>query len=580
VTERSTDAIVTSITTTDDNNVLVFSREVGVVGELGVQKGLGVLVEELHGKVNTLELTALDGKITSNGGTGGNDDGIVAFSEVVERRMTLLADSNTSLEVNTLGGHEVSSALDNALIKLHVGDAVHEQTTKTVGTLIEGNEVTSMVELVSAGQAGGTRSNNGNSLASADLRRAGNHPAHLEATVDNGTLNRLDANGVLVDAQNASALARSGADTTSELGEVVGHEQTVESVLPLVVKNQFVPLGDNVGDGATSLGLTEGNTTVHATGRLVLELILIETRAKLSPILETGGDRAVLLSTTLVLHEALSLVENQGTLLLSGVVANSFFKVQELGSLLGLLGVNRNSGKVVLGAFGLGSLGGLFFKDTLVVDRKDPEEARQSSVEVHQDASSTLGSSVVVVVFNETAEEGNLTGLLDRANLDHLHVDLRLEVTIDIQDVGNSARHTSREVATSSSENDNATASHVLAAVVTNALNDGRSTGVSDSKPLGGDTAEEAATGSSTVQADVSNKDVLLCLEHGRARGVDDQATTRQTLTDVIVGIALKLQSDTRSQESTKRLTGRALDINVNSVQGKAFLAVSLRDVV
>jgi hypothetical protein len=390
VTERSTNTIVTSITTTDDNNVLVLSGKVGVVSELGVQKRLGVLVEEFHGKVNAFELTALDREITSNGGTSGNDDGIVALSEVVERRMTLLADSNTGLKFDTLGGHEVGSALDNALIELHVGNAVHEQTTKTVSTLIEGNEVASSVELVSAGQTSGTRSNDGDILAGADLRRGRNHPAHLEATVDDGTLNRLDANGVLVDSQDASTLTRSGADTARELGEVVGHEQTVESILPLILKDQFVPLGDNVGDRATSLGLTEGNTAVHATGGLILELILIETSAELGPILKTGGNRAVLLSTALILHEALGLVENQSALLLSGVVTNSLLEIQELGGLLRLLSVDRNGGEVVLGALGLSSLGGLFIEDTLVVYGKDPEETRQSPVEVHQDASSTL----------------------------------------------------------------------------------------------------------------------------------------------------------------------------------------------
>jgi hypothetical protein len=182
----------------------------------------------------------------------------------------------------------------------------------------------------------------------------------------------------------------------------------------------------------------------------------------------------------------------------------------------------------------------------------------------------------MVVVFDETAEEGNLGGLLDGANLNHLHVDLGLEVAVDIQDIGNATRHTSREVATSGSENDDTATSHVLAAVVTNTLNDGSCTGVSDGKSLGGDTAEEAATCSSTVQTDVSNENVLLCLENGRAGRVDDQATTRQALTNVIVGITLKLQGNTRSQESTKRLSSRALDVDVDSVQGKTLRAISL----
>jgi len=38
---------------------------------------------------------------------------------------------------------------------------------------------------------------------------------------------------------------------TSELGEVVGHEESVESVLPLTLEDEVVPFGNDVSDGAT-----------------------------------------------------------------------------------------------------------------------------------------------------------------------------------------------------------------------------------------------------------------------------------------------------------------------------------------
>jgi hypothetical protein len=72
------------------------------------------------------------------------------------------------------------------------------------------------------------------------------HPAHVKSTVNDGALDRLDANGVLVDAEHAGTLARSRADTSSELREVVGHEQTIESILPLVLEDKFVPLWNDV----------------------------------------------------------------------------------------------------------------------------------------------------------------------------------------------------------------------------------------------------------------------------------------------------------------------------------------------
>jgi hypothetical protein len=581
MTERSTNTIVTSVTTTDDNNILALGGDVGVVRKLRVKERLGVLVEEFHSVVNTIELAALDWKVAGNGSTGCNDDGAVAGSKVVERRVTLLANCNASLEDDTLRGHEVGTALDNTLIKLHVGNAVHEETSETVSSLVNSNEVTGTVELISCGQTSRTGSNDRDGLASSDLGRLRNHPSHLETAINDGALNRLNTNRVLVNTQDTSTLTRSGTNAASELREVVGHQETVESILPLVLEHQFIPFRDNVGDRAASLGLTERYTTVHTTSGLVFELVLVQARAQLSPVLETRVDRAVLLLTAFVHLEASSLVEHKGTLLLGSVVTDSLLEILELGNLLGLLVLDtRDSRKVVLSTLGFSSLGSLLLEDTLVVDGKNLDESRKGSVKVNQDASCALGASVVMMILNETTNESNLSRILETTGLNHLAVELGVEITVNIQDVGNTTRHTSSKVAASRSKNNNAATSHVLTTVVTDTFNNGGSTRVSDSETLGSNTTEEASTSSSTVQASVTNENVLLRLEDSGAGRVDDQTTARQALTNIIVGITLELKGDTRSKESTEGLTSGALDINMDSVHGQSSLAVSLGDVV
>ncbi|TFA98676.1 hypothetical protein CCMA1212_009587 [Trichoderma ghanense] len=574
--------VVSGITTANDNDVLALGRDVRVVRELGVEQRLGVLVQELHGIVDALKVASLDGKIASNGGTSSNDDGVVAGLEVLQRWLALGTNGHARLEVDALGGHEVGSALDDALVQLHVRDSVHQETTQAVGALVHGHGVASSVELVSTGQTGGTGPDNGNLLASADLGDLRHHPTHLETTVDDGALNRLDTDRVAVDAQDASSLAGGGADTASELGEVVGHEQTVERVLPLVLEHKLVPLGNDVGDGAAGIRLTEGDTAVHAAGRLVLELVLVETGADLGPVLDSGGDRAVLFGTASVLHEALGLVEHQSPLLLlRRAVANGLFHVLELGSLVLLLGVHpANCRQVVLGTLGLGSLGSLLLKHTLVVRRKDLDESRQGTVEVDQDACRPLRARVVVVVLNETANVGNLDGVCKGTVLNHLGVELGDEVLVDVQHVRNTAGHARSKVAASAAQDDNSSTSHVLATVVTDALDNGRSAGVADGESLGSDTTEVADTTCRTVQADVADQDVLFSLEDGRTRRVDNQATTRQALADVVVGITLQLESDTWREERTKGLAGRALDVDVNSVKRETLTTISLGDLV
>jgi len=235
VTDGGTNTIVTSITTTNDNNVLALGRDVLAVVKTRIKQRLGVLVQELHGEVNALQVTAGNGQVSGDGCTSGENNGIVLSSERLERHVTL-ANRYASDEVDTLSGQEVDTALDDILVKLHVGDTVHEQTTNTIGSLVNSDAVASFVQLVGTGHTGRTGTNNGDSLTATDLRRGRNHPAHLETAVNDGTLDGLDADRVLIDAKNTSTLARSRADTTSELGEVVGHEQSVQSISPLALE--------------------------------------------------------------------------------------------------------------------------------------------------------------------------------------------------------------------------------------------------------------------------------------------------------------------------------------------------------
>jgi hypothetical protein len=234
VTNGSTNAVVTSVTTTNDDDVLALGGDVCLVGKLGVEQRLRVLVQELHGEVDTLEVAVGDRKIARHGGTRRDDHGVVVFLERLQGDVAL-ADEAAGDVLDTLGGHEVDTTLNDVLVELHVGDTVHEETTNTVGTLVDGDLVAGLVQLIGSGETCGTRTDDGDGLARTPLRRSRNHPAHLEATIDDGALDRLNTNGVLVNAENTSTLTRRRADTTSELGEVVGHEETVEGILPLVL---------------------------------------------------------------------------------------------------------------------------------------------------------------------------------------------------------------------------------------------------------------------------------------------------------------------------------------------------------
>ena len=148
----STNAVVTSITTSDDNNVLVLGRNVSIVSQFGVQERLGVLVQELHGVVNAVQVAVRDGQVTSDSSSSREDNCVVLLAESFEVGLTLLTNGDTSLEVDALSSHEVDTALNDLLVELHVGDTVHEKTTNAVRALVDGDLVASLVELVGSGE--------------------------------------------------------------------------------------------------------------------------------------------------------------------------------------------------------------------------------------------------------------------------------------------------------------------------------------------------------------------------------------------------------------------------------------------
>ena len=146
------------------------------------------------------------------------------------------------------GFHQLHSTSHIALVQLHVGNAVGQQTTDTVGSLKHGDPVPGLVQLGGTGQPGGTRADHGHALARALFRRLGDHPALCKALVDDGALDILDGHGRIVDAEHAGTLARGRADATGELRKIVGLVQTLEGFLPQTAVDEVVPLRYEVVD--------------------------------------------------------------------------------------------------------------------------------------------------------------------------------------------------------------------------------------------------------------------------------------------------------------------------------------------
>ena len=289
VTDAGAHAVGAGVAAADDDDVFFVGGDVVIAR---IEHGLGVRREEVHGEVDALQFAAGNWQITRLGGSGGDDDGVEVLAELLGGDVG--ADVDVALEGDAFVFEQLHAAEDDfLLVELHVGDAIHEEATGTVGTLKDGDGVASFVELRGGAEAGGAGANDGDFFAGALFRRLGLHPAFVPAFVDDADLDVLDRDGRIIDAEHAGAFARRGADAAGELGEVVGLVQTVERFLPEAAIDEIIPLGDDVVDRAAGghaaderAAVAEGDAAVHAAGALLFEAFFGEVKVKFLPVLD------------------------------------------------------------------------------------------------------------------------------------------------------------------------------------------------------------------------------------------------------------------------------------------------------
>ena len=199
--------------------------------------------------------------------------------------------------------HLVEAAVEVALLHLELGDAVAQQAADAVGPLEDDHVVPGPGQLLRGGQAGGARADDGDALARLHRRRHGDDPALVPGAVDDRHLDLLDGDGVLVDAEHAGALARSGAQAAGELREVVRRVQPVDRVAPPVAVHEVVPVRDEVPERAAVVA--EGDAAVHAPRGLLLQGAVGERLVHLLPVAEAHRHRAPRRRLAPVLQEPL-----------------------------------------------------------------------------------------------------------------------------------------------------------------------------------------------------------------------------------------------------------------------------------
>ena len=149
---------------------------------------------------------------------------------------------------------------------------------------------------------------------------------------------------------------------------------------------------------------------------------------------------------------------------------------------------------------------------------------------------------------------------------------------VGVIDISHAARHACREVAAGLAEHHHAAACHIFAAVVARSLDDGDGPAIAHAEALTDDAVDVQLARGGAVESGVARYDILFGLEFFTATGwrQDADASAGESLTEVVVGLALQPQVQALHSEGTERLTGRTFEFDSDSAVGQSSLAIFL----
>ena len=152
-------------------------------------------------------------------GAAGQDDSVKFLLKLLR---LFFPDIHTGLKDDALGLHEFSAALYDALIQLHIGDAVHEKAPDPVLSLKHRDQMSAVIELVRRRQAGGTAPHDGDLFAAAQGGPAGLHPSVGKGCLYNIQFVVMHCDRLSVHAVDAGLLTQSRTDPSRKFREITG----------------------------------------------------------------------------------------------------------------------------------------------------------------------------------------------------------------------------------------------------------------------------------------------------------------------------------------------------------------------
>lgn len=280
-------AVGPCITAPDDYDVLAPRRQHAFSLPLHAAQPFILLNQILHGEVNTAQVAAGNVEITGLLRPASQNHSIMVFEKLVGGNG--YPDVYLGPKLHPFGLHLRYPPIDVLLLDLEIRDAVTQQSSDAVLLLVDHNAVPCAAKLLRSGKPRRPRADDSDPLSATMSWDLGMNPTFFPPLIDDGTFNRLDGDGVILQIQRARRLAGRWAQAPRELREVVGGVKNMQRLPPIPARHQIVPIWNDVIDRTT--GMAVRNATFHASQRLSLDLILPERNDKLVKMAHSLANR-------------------------------------------------------------------------------------------------------------------------------------------------------------------------------------------------------------------------------------------------------------------------------------------------
>src|SRR5580658_6122654 len=465
--------------------------------------------------------------------------------EIIERKIAADLHPQAKLDPHPL--HDLAALLDDVLFELERRNTEGEESPDLRVT-VEHHRCDAVAHQdIGAAESGGPRTDDGDALVGAYDARQVRLPALLERLVSDVLFDRADAHRAEAVIQGAGAFAQPvlRADPAADFGQGIGLMRQFRRLEQLagidqrepvrnVVVNRTFPFAERITAGETASGLLGGGLAVvlridltkMQRARLDVELVGIATRDIQKLQVVVGHDEALRGPS----GRASQIDEQRGD-------------------------------------------GGRF--------RFHHPEFSDVSAEVVEQLLAPHAPRRFDVLLDEPAQMLHVSAHAlrrDAVNVDQLVVVAIHEIALEVEHVGESAREAGAKIDARATEHAHDAAGHVLAAMISRALDHGERTGIAHGEALARRARGVQLAAGRPVQAGVPHDHRLARAERGGRGGLQYDLAARHALAHVVIRLAFEIQMQAARVPHAEALARGALERNDQRRRGHAVVAPVLRD--